>query len=176
MVIDTARLADVDEDRTRAEFAEFFRAEYPGLVRSLCVLTADIGEAEELAQEAMARAYERWDRVGLMRSPGGYVYRAAVNLNRNRHRRLAMRTRRLLVVDPDADAPQQLEIQGEVFEALASLSRGQREAFMLVGMLGFSSEEAGSILGIAPASVRSRLHRARALLRERLRDEDESDG
>lgn len=176
MVIDTARLADVDEDRTRAEFAEFFRGEYPGLVRGLCVLTADIGEAEDLAQEAMARAYERWDQVGLMGSPGGYVYRAAVNLNRKRHRHLAMRARRLLAVDPRVEFPQQLEGEGEVFEAIASLSRGQREAFMLVEWLGLSSDEAGPILGIAPASVRSRLHRARTVLRERLRDGDERDG
>jgi DNA-directed RNA polymerase specialized sigma24 family protein len=41
------------------EFEEFFRAEYPGLVRSLYLLTADLGEAEELAQEAMARVFER---------------------------------------------------------------------------------------------------------------------
>ena len=176
VVIDTARLADVHEDRTRAEFAEFFRGEYAGLVRGLSVLTADIGEAEELAQEAMARAYERWDRVGLMRSPGGYVYRVAVNLNRKRHRNLAMRARRLFTADTNADIPSQLEVEGEVFEAIASLSRGQREAFLLVEWLGLSSDEAGPILGIAPASVRSRLHRARTILRERLRDEDEHDG
>jgi RNA polymerase sigma-70 factor (ECF subfamily) len=111
-----------------------------------------------------------------MDSPGGYVYRAAVNLNRKRHRHLAMRARRLLAVESRGDAPQRLEVEGEVFEAIASLSRGQREAFLLVEWLGSSSEEAGSILGIAPASVRSRVHRARAVLRERLRDEEERDG
>jgi RNA polymerase sigma factor (sigma-70 family) len=175
VVIDTARLADVDGDRKRAEFAEFFRGEYPGLVRGLCVLTADVGEAEDLAQEAMARAFERWDQVGLMGSPGGYVYRAAVNLNRKRHRHLAMR-RRVVSMDSRLQLQQELESGGEVFEAIASLSRGQREAFMLVEWFGLSSDEAGPILGIAPASVRSRLHRARTLLRERLRDEGERDG
>ncbi|HZA40654.1 MAG TPA: sigma factor [Actinomycetota bacterium] len=54
----------------------------PGLI----LLTADRHEAEELAQEAMARAYAWWDRVGRMNSPGGYVYRTAVNLNRKRLR------------------------------------------------------------------------------------------
>jgi RNA polymerase sigma factor (sigma-70 family) len=176
VVIGTARLADVDEDRKRAEFAEFFRGEYPGLVRGLCVLTADMGEAEDLAQEAMARAFERWDRVGLMGSPGGYVYRAAVNLNRKRHRHLAMRARRLVSVDSRVEFPQELEVGGEVFEAIASLSRGQREAFMLVEWFGLSSDEAGPILGIAPASVRSRVHRARTVLRERFHAEEERDG
>ena len=55
----------------RLEFEEFFRAEYPGLVWAFYVLTADRVEAEELAQEAMARAYERWERVGVMKSPTG---------------------------------------------------------------------------------------------------------
>ncbi len=50
------------------DFEEFFRAEYRGLVRALVLLTADRGEAEELTQEAMARVYERWDRVGAMES------------------------------------------------------------------------------------------------------------
>lgn len=59
-------------------FEEFFQAEYPGLARALFLLTADLGEAEELAQEAMARVCERWDRVQTMDSPGGYVYRVAV--------------------------------------------------------------------------------------------------
>jgi DNA-directed RNA polymerase specialized sigma24 family protein len=51
-------------------FEEFFQAEYSGLVRSLYLLTADLGEAEELAQEAMARACERWERVKHMESAG----------------------------------------------------------------------------------------------------------
>ena len=50
---------------------------------------------------------------------------------------------------------------------LASLPRTQREALMLVEWLGYSAEEAGSILGARPSSVRGRLHRARATLRER---------
>jgi len=73
-----------DQVAQRLEFEEFFRAEYPGLVKAFYVLTADRAEAEELAQETMARAYERWERVGAMGSPAGYLYRIGVNLNRHR--------------------------------------------------------------------------------------------
>jgi len=62
------------------DFKVFFRDEYRGLVRALYLLTADQAEAEELAQETMARVYERWDRVSGMESPSGYAYRVAVNL------------------------------------------------------------------------------------------------
>src|SRR5436309_11363177 len=68
-------------------FDEFFADEYPRLGRAMYLLTADRGEAEDLAQEAMARVYERWDHVQAMASPPGYVYRVAVNLHRRRWRR-----------------------------------------------------------------------------------------
>jgi RNA polymerase sigma-70 factor, ECF subfamily len=155
----------------RLEFEEFFRAAYPGLVRALYVLTADWAEAEELAQEAMARAYERWERVGAMESPVGYLYRTGVNLHRHRLRHLTVRARGLLAMARDAPSEQMPGVRREIAEAIASLSRGQREAFMLVEWLGLNAEETSRALGIAPASVRSRVHRAKAVLRERLSDE-----
>jgi RNA polymerase sigma-70 factor, ECF subfamily len=157
---------------TRREFEEFFRAEYPGLVRAFFVLTADQAEAEELAQEAMARAYERWDRVGAMASPAGYIYRTGVNLNRHRLRHLAVQARRLLTMVRDPQTEQAPGVRREIAEAIASLSVAQREAFMLVEWLGLSAEEAARTLGISPISVRSRVHRARGALRERLSDEE----
>jgi RNA polymerase sigma-70 factor (ECF subfamily) len=172
----TARLAGVDQGPPRLEFAEFFSAEYPGLVRGLWLLTADLAESEELAQEAMARAFERWDRVGRMDSPGGYVYRAAVNLNRKRVRHLAVRARRLVATLPREDPVGYVEVGWDLTQAIGSLSRGQREAFMLIEWFGMSPEEAGSLLGITPASVRSRVHRARAILRRRLVGDGDRDG
>jgi RNA polymerase sigma factor (sigma-70 family) len=158
------------------EFEEFFRAEFPAIVRGMFLLAPDLQEAEELAQEAMARAYERWDRVRTMASPTGYVYRTGVNLNRRRLRHLAVRARRLIALGAGAETAVPPDTMPELGEALASLSAGQREAFLLVEWLGMTSEEAGRILRIAPASVRSRVHRAREALRDRLRPEEERDG
>jgi len=147
-------------------FEEFFQAEYSGLVRSLYLLTANMGEAEELAQEAMARAYERWDRVKVMGSAAGYVYRTAVNLNRKRLRHIAVRARRILAFPSRGREGSDLELHMDFAAALASLPAGQREAFMLVEWLGYSAEETSRILGVGASSVRSRVHRARAALRE----------
>jgi len=55
----------------------------------------------------------------------------------------------------------------EALRAVASLSRPQREALVLVDWLGFDAEEAGRVLGIEAVSVRARLHRARTALRKR---------
>ena len=158
------------------DFEEFYQTEFPGLVRSMFLLVPDVDEAQELAQEAMVRVYERWDRVSAMESPGGYLYRVATNLNRRRIRSLAVRTRGLLKLraalhDVEIDADRR-----DVADAILSLSVRLREAFMLVDWLGMSSEEASRILHIAPASVRSRVHRARRELRARLIGGEKDDG
>jgi RNA polymerase sigma factor (sigma-70 family) len=166
----------VSDGRSPPSFEEFFQTEYPVLVRACFLLTADQAEAEEVAQEAMARAFERWEHIAGMESPGGYVYRIAVNLNRRRLRHLSAWAKRLLAMGPNPDSADVPEVSWEIAEAIGSLSRGQREAFMLVEWLGMSAEEAGRVLRIAPPSVRSRIHRARATLRDRLRDDGGNHG
>jgi RNA polymerase sigma-70 factor (ECF subfamily) len=165
-----------DDTGEPPDFETFYRAEFEGLVRSMFLLVTDLDEAQERAQEAMVRVFERWDRVGAMESPGGYLYRVAVNLHRRRVRSLAVRARRLVTLaagqrDVENDPGRQ-----ELADAIASLSMRLREAFMLVDWLGMGSEEAGRILGIEAASVRSRVHRARRELRAQLNLEEPTDG
>jgi RNA polymerase sigma-70 factor, ECF subfamily len=144
------------------DFDAFFDKEYPPLLRLMFGMTGNVVEAEELAQEAMTRALERWERVSNMSSPAGYVYRTAVNLNRSRLRRLARPLRWSRESERSSDA--EPEVIVSVVGALMTLSRGQREAILLVEWLGLDAREAGRILGISPSSVRSRVHRAKASL------------
>lgn len=167
--------ADERDDVGSLEFEVFYRAEYPGLVRAMFLLVPDVDEAQELAQEAMVRVYERWDRVAVMASPGGYLYRVAANLNRRRLRSLSVRARRLLALGTGLRDVEPDQSRMELAEAIASLSLRLREAFMLVEWLGMSSDEAARVLHIAPASVRSRVHRARRELRSRLELEEPND-
>ena len=153
-------------------FEDFYRAEFPGLVRAMFMLALDADEAQELAQEAMVRVYERWDRVSTMDSPGGYLYRVATNLNRRRMRSLAVRARRLRTLGAASQVEWIDTGRRDLVDAISALSVRLREAFVLVDWLGLSSEEAGRVLHIRPASVRSRVHRARRELRSRLSLED----
>ncbi|MGE5460987.1 MAG: sigma factor, partial [Solirubrobacterales bacterium] len=75
-------------------FSEFFAERYARLVRACLLLTGSAAEGEDLAQEAMARTFERWDRVSTMDDPEGYLYRTALNLHQNAIKRLAMAARR----------------------------------------------------------------------------------
>jgi RNA polymerase sigma factor (sigma-70 family) len=163
----------VAERQPVVSFEEFFRHEYRHVLRAVYLSTRNVADAEDLAQEAMARAFERWERVGRMTSPSGYVYQTAMNLNRKRLRRLAVRARhesRVSQVSDDAG-----EVRSQVIEALASLSPDRRDALVLTVWFGLGAEESGKLLGIGPSAVRTRVHRARAELRERASIEGEGD-
>jgi RNA polymerase sigma-70 factor (ECF subfamily) len=158
-----------DEARTVAlDFESFFRAEYRSLCQALVLLVGDTFEAEEIAQETMTRVLERWDRVGNMDSPAGYAYRTALNLQRKRIRRLAVRTKRRFASVPVADIGAAASDRHDVRRALQELPDGQRAALILVDWLDMDTDEAGRVLELKPASVRVRLHRARSALRDAL--------
>jgi RNA polymerase sigma-70 factor (ECF subfamily) len=157
---------------TVARFEEFFEAEHVRLARALYLLTGSSVEADELTQEAMVRVYERWDKVRLMASPQGYLYRTAMNLHRSRVRWLATRARQILQTTPSPDPAEVVQSRDSLARALASLPTGQRAAVVLVEWLGMAQQEAAAALGIEPGSVRARLSRAKAALREMLEDQD----
>lgn len=67
--------------------AAFCRREYARLVGALTLYCGDRHAAEELAQEALVRACERWPKVRQMQAPGAWVHRVALNLAKSRLRR-----------------------------------------------------------------------------------------
>ncbi len=153
-------------------FEEFYLAQAARLGKALYLLTGSREEADDLLQESMARTMVRWNRVGAMESPAGYVYRVALNLHRRKFRR------RSSVGGPvptdTIDLGFDAEARVMLLEGLRALDAGQREALLLVTWIGMSPEEAGRVLHIKPASVRSRVHRARAALREHLGGTDDA--
>jgi RNA polymerase sigma-70 factor (sigma-E family) len=152
-------------------FEEFFDLHYQRLLRAMFLATGDRHEAEDLAQDAFVRVYERWERVRGMERPDGYLYRTALNLRRSRLRRVATAARKLLG-GWSQEAPDPAAAAGErdlVRRALAALPDGQRDAVVLVEWLGMTDAGAAEVLGISPVAVRVRISRARPTLREHLR-------
>jgi RNA polymerase sigma-70 factor (ECF subfamily) len=152
-------------------FEDFFHAYHERLHRAMYLATGDRHEAEDLAQEAFVRILERWERVRGLDDPVGYLYRTALNTRRSRLRRLAVAARKAVRPEPAVDQHEAAEDRSAVHRALAALSDGQREAVVLVEWLGMTDVRAGEVLGISAGAVRTRLHRARAALRELLRGE-----
>lgn len=107
-----------------------------------------------------------------MESPQGYLFRTALNLHRSRVRWLASRARQVLQNTTSPDPAEVAESRDRIARALAALPAGQRVAVVFVEWLGMDPEEASAALGIRPGSVRARLSRARAALRQLMEDED----
>jgi RNA polymerase sigma-70 factor (ECF subfamily) len=157
-------------DRVEA-FEDFFHGHYERLLRAMYLATGDRHEAEDLAQDAFVRVYERWDRVRETDDPVGYLYRTALNARRSRLRRLAVAARKIVAAEPPRDAHEATEERHAVRRALDALPNGQREVVILVEWLEMTDVQAGRALGISGGAVRTRLHRARTALRELLRGE-----
>ena len=154
----------------RPDFESFFQAEYPRLLRALYLVCGSRYEAEELAQDAFVRAYERWTLVLRADNRAGYVYRIAINLYRSKLRRAARAAKRAVERQPEPDAVEALAHRDAIGRALSALSAGQREAVVMVEWLGMTDDEAAALLGISPITVRVRIHRAKAILRPLLRE------
>lgn len=78
------------------DFEEWYAREYGSVVRVLAAIAGEADVAGDVVAEAFSRAFERWDKVGALANPTGWVYRVAVNLLRGRWRRSAIE-RRLLI-------------------------------------------------------------------------------
>lgn len=147
-------------------FEEFYGAERGRLFTALCLVTANRHEAEEIAQDAFVRVLERWDRVAGLEDPEGYLFRAAMNVFRNRYRRSLLALRRTFALAPSRDDLAAVEDRDEVIRLLRRLAPRQRAAVLLTALMDYSSEEAGRMLGIRPSTVRALSSQARSQLKQ----------
>lgn len=154
------------------ELAFFCEREYPRLVGALALYCGDLDVAEELAQEALARACRDWPRLATMAAPGAWVHRVGINLSNSSFRRAAARRRaqrRLSAGTPtehrDADPGDAVAVR----QALAALPTRKRTAVVLRYYLGHSVAETAELMGVPQGTVKSLVARAMVDLRAGLR-------
>ena len=152
-------------------FEAFFDAERARLFGALSVMTGSRHEAEEIMQDAFLSIWERWERVSAMDEPVGFLYRTAMNLYRKRLRRAAVAIRKLTTLLPPDDALAVVEARDQATRLLRTLTTREREALVLTAYLGYSTDEAGTLLGIKASTVRVLTARARASLRQTEEDQ-----
>jgi RNA polymerase sigma-70 factor (sigma-E family) len=151
------------------EFPDFFADEFWPLRRIGFLLTGDWGEAEELAQEAMARTFAAWPRVRGYDRPAAFARKVLLNRHRSLLRRAVVEARHLLASRPqDRHEP---DFGGDdlvLWQALRRLPARQRTAIVLRYYLDLSEAEVARQLGVPAGMVKSLVHRGLARLRERL--------
>lgn len=137
---------------------EFCRRQHGRLVRSLTAYTGDRDLAEELAQEALARAYRDWQHVVALERPDAWVHRVAVNLanshfRRRRHEQAA-RARAAARERSDWSDPEP-GLGPVLLGALRALTRRQREAVALRFVLDLSVASTAAHMHCAEGTVRA---------------------
>jgi RNA polymerase sigma-70 factor (ECF subfamily) len=148
-------------------FEDFYMHHHRDVYAAMWLVTRDRHEAEEVTQDAFLRVLERWEHIASLDDPTGYLFRTAMNVWRSRRRRAAVALRR--VVHPGGSNDLELaESRADVVGALSVLTPRQRAALVLVDLIGLTSEDAASALGIRPSTVRVQAARARAVLKERM--------
>jgi RNA polymerase sigma factor (sigma-70 family) len=118
--------------------------------------------AEEIVHDAFARIHGRWATI---ENPGGYLRTTVVNLCLAWQRRAAMERERTPRPPADHVPPPELD---ETWRLLAGLPQDQRVVLVLRFYEDLPDDEIARIVGCAPATVRTRAHRAIAKLRQEM--------
>jgi RNA polymerase sigma-70 factor (ECF subfamily) len=146
-------------------------------------------DAEDLVQETFLRAYQNWDQFEGRSDPFTWLYTIAARVCIRRHRRRSGEPDRIESLNellpasdhqiPDvpesADGPLELlerqEVQEAVEMAISGLPLSFRLPFVLKELMDFSVADVSEILGLKKSTVKTRIHRARLVVRKALAKE-----
>jgi RNA polymerase sigma-70 factor (ECF subfamily) len=166
----------VSTDREQ-RFAAFVSAHRDRAIGLAWRLVGDSATAEDVAQEAFARAFRGLDRFREEAQLSTWFHRILLN---EAHRHLRWRSvRQRFAGDMPSEPPDPFAgprgdpiLRRRVRAALDRLPRGQREAFVLVHLEGMTVVDTAAVTGRAIGTIKSHLHRALRALRTELSDLD----
>ena len=154
---------------------ELLYREHAGRIFALCLRleAGDSADATELMQDVFIKA---WRRISTFRGDcafSSWLHRMTVNTMLENARSDRRRIARVLPMDdtsllPGAARSSGVELKMDMENAIASLPRGARLAFVLHDVEGYQHQEIAEQLSVSVGTIKAQLHRARRLLRERL--------
>jgi RNA polymerase sigma-70 factor (ECF subfamily) len=154
---------------------ELLYKEHAGRIYALCLRlkAGDTTDATELMQDVFIKA---WRRLATFRGDSAFsswLHRLAVNTMLENARSEGRRTARVLAMDDTSRLTggarsSGIELKMDMEDAIASLPKGARLAFVLHDVEGYQHQEIAEQLSVSVGTVKAQLHRARRLLRERL--------
>jgi RNA polymerase sigma-70 factor (ECF subfamily) len=167
-----------------AAFEALIRRHQRRVFGLLLRMLGNVQEAEDVAQETFLNLHRHGHRFRSQSRFSTFLYRVAVNAALNRRRSLGRRRSRREALERRQDAGEDLpqrprgpedaaaggQIQLQVQRAIATLPPHLRVPLVLFDIEGLPYAEVASVLQVAEGTVKSRIHRARQALRERLRD------
>jgi RNA polymerase sigma-70 factor (ECF subfamily) len=165
IVLDRARPLESVES-----FDLFYEREFPQMVNIAYAVSGSRMAAEDLAQEAMIAAYRRWNEVGSLERPGGWVRRVVLNRAASAYHRRRAEARALLRLAPLRSTPP-ASLSGDsadFWRAVRRLPKRQAQAIVLHYLEDSSVAEIATVMGCAENTVKVHLQRGRQTLAETL--------
>jgi RNA polymerase sigma-70 factor (ECF subfamily) len=159
--VDEGAVNDSDTDAYRAEFVNF--ADDAGeRLRRVLVAGYGVDIGNDVCADALAYAWENWERVRGFDNPIGYLYRVAQSSHR---RHLRWRRRPPFPIEQARDSE---PLDPELGSALGRLSRRQRSCVVLVHVYDWTYQQTADALNLPVSSVRNDVHRGLIALRKAL--------
>jgi RNA polymerase sigma-70 factor (sigma-E family) len=159
-----------------ADFSSFVAASSRRLLRSAYLITGDLGEAEDLLQVALERAYRRWPAIRQKDVPEAYVRKivatAAIDAGRLRKLRSAPLDEDQFPGVPDP-AVEGVAGRAALMSCVRELPAGQRAVLVLRYFDDLTEVETARALGCTVGTVKSQHARAMARLRELVADQQD---
>ena len=180
VVLNEPKMADeadwiVRAQRSDARAFESLYRMHIDKVYGLCLrMTGNVSEAEDCAQEAFIQAWNKLEKFRGDSAFSTWLHRIAVNSVLGRMRKSKREQDRIQLAGEAAVSPASVADTGELRDlsnAVDKLPEGARHVFVLYAVYGYSHDEAGSMLGIAPGTSKAQLHRARRPLAQQLKEE-----
>jgi RNA polymerase sigma-70 factor, ECF subfamily len=144
------------------EFDDFYRDTSRRLARYAYGLTGDPGDAQDLVQEAYARAWQRWKRLADYEDREAWLRLVVNRLSADRWRRLGVRQTRAAAEPPPPTSPPPSEDAVLLIRAMRTLPLAHRRALALHYLLDRSVAEIAHETGSSVGTVKSWLSRGRA--------------
>lgn len=160
--------------RDEADFDAFYGRTSAASVRALHAMTGDLAEAQDVVQEAYARAWQRWSMLRGYDAPEAWVRTVAWRLAVSRLRRARVGFAKLSAVGPAQDVAPPGPERVALVAALRRLPAAQRRAVVLHHLVGLSVAEIAAETGAPDGTVKARLSRGRSALALLLSDEEAS--
>jgi RNA polymerase sigma-70 factor (ECF subfamily) len=157
----------------------------PRIINLITRFVGDVDRAEDIAQEVFVRVYRNRERYRKSGKFSTWIFTIAANLAKNEIRR-KVRHRRVVSMDEEKEPGTSLastladrgpgpgqtlerkELENLILNAIEALPERYRLALVLRDLEGLAYEEVSRVLGIPGGTVRSRINRARLMVKDKL--------
>lgn len=156
--------------RDAEAFDAFYRGSHRRVMHQMYAMTGNLADAQELVQEAYARAWARWSTVETYDEPEAWVRTVAWRLAASRWRKARNGVTAMLRHGPAADTPEPSVDNVALVAALRQIPEAQRRAIVLHHLAGLSVAEVAAETGAPEGTVKARLSRGRTALAALLED------